>query len=116
MKPKTVDEYITRAPQPIRDRLVQIRKSVKELAPEAQEKISYRIPYYALNGRLVYFAYFRNHINLTIMASGIEHFAKDLKEYHFGKGSIQFPHDKPLPMPLIRKVIKYRAAEQRAKA
>ncbi len=114
-KPKTVDEYIAGVPEPARWRLEQIRELIKQLAPDAQEKISYGIPYYSLNGRLIYFAYFKNHTNLTIMASGIEHFAKDLRGYTFGKGSIQFPHDKPLPLDFIKRIIKFRVAEQRTK-
>lgn len=114
-RPSDVDDYIAQAPRPVRERLRQIRAIVRAAAPDAEEKLSYSIPYYSLNGRLVYFAHFKNHINLTVMTSGIDEFKKGLDGYVIGKGSIQFPNDQPLPLPLIKKIVTYRAAEQRAR-
>jgi len=114
-KAGSVDEYIAGAPANVQPKLEQLRQIVKEVAPEAQEKISYGIPYYSLNGRLVYFGYFKNHINLTIMIAGVEKFKSELSDYETGKGSVNFQLDKPLPLPLIKKIIKQRTEEQRSK-
>lgn len=109
IKAKTVDEYIKNAPEGIRDRLINIRKIIKSLAPKVEEKISYGMPYYGLNGRMLYFAYFKNHIGLYIMPPIVEMFSKELKDYKTSKSvTIQFPHDKKLPINLIKKLVKAR--------
>lgn len=108
-KAKTVDEYISKAPKEIGERLKEIRKAISESAPNIEEKISYAMPYYALNGRLLYFAYFKNHIGLYIMPPIVEMFAKELKDYKTSKSvTIQFPHNQKLPIELIKKMIKNR--------
>ncbi len=110
-KVKTVDEYIASWPAETQIKLRAIRKTVKESAPQANEKISYGMPYFSLNGRLVYFAAFKNHIGFYPMASGIATFKKELSKYETSKGTIQFPLDKPLPLPLVCKIVKYRVKE-----
>lgn len=115
-EPRTVDEYIASAPDEMRQKLRQIRQVTRELAPDAQEKLSYGMPYYSLNGRLLYFAYFKDHVSLFAMPSAITEFEKDLTGYKTSKGTIQFPLGKPLPLSLIRRIIEFRADEQRAKS
>ena len=113
MQPKTTSEYIRQFPAPVQKRLRAIRSMIKKLAPEADEKLSYGMPYFHLNGRLVYFAAFKKHIGLYPMASGIEKFKKELVKYKHAKGSVQFQHDEQLPFVLIEKIIKFRIKENR---
>jgi uncharacterized protein YdhG (YjbR/CyaY superfamily) len=88
-----------------------LRKVIKEAAPEADEKISYRMPSYALNGPLVYFAAFKDHISLFPTGSPMEGFKEDLSKYRTAKGTLQFPLDKPMPYDLIGRIVKFRVAE-----
>jgi uncharacterized protein YdhG (YjbR/CyaY superfamily) len=112
----TIDEYIQSFPKPVQSKLEQIRHLVRELAPDAQEKISYQIPTFYLKGNLVHFAAFKGHIGFYPTPSGIEAFQKELSKYKNGKGSVQFPMDEPLPMELIRKMIKYRLEKKSGNA
>lgn len=105
---KTVDEYIAGQPKAVAGRLSAIRQEVKKLAPQATEKLSYGMPYYCLNGRLIYFASHQEHIGLYPMKSTIAAFEKELKDYETSAGTICFLYNQPLPMPLIRDVIKHR--------
>ena len=102
----TVDEYIAKAPADVQDKLNQIRSIIKDLAPRAEEKLSYGMPYYGYNGRLVYFAYTKNHVGLYPMPPVIQDHAKDLVGYVTSKATVQFPLDRPLPMALIKKLVK----------
>ena len=104
----TVDEYILSFPDPAQKMLLELRETVKELAPRVEEKISYQMPAYFLNGRLLYFAAFSRHIGFYPMVSGIETFESELAEYNHAKGSVQFPIGKPLPLKLIKKIVKFR--------
>lgn len=88
-----------------------LRKVIKEAAPDAQEKISYLMPAFVLHGNLVYFAAFKNHIRFYPTSSGIDAFKNELSEYRGGKGSVQFPIEKPLPYELISKIVKFRVSE-----
>lgn len=110
---ETVDEYCKQFPPAIQQRLNAIRAIIKKLAPEATEKISYRMPLYMLNKRLVYFAVHTHHIGLYPMASGIKQFANQLDKYVHATGSVQFPHNQPLPLSLITKIISFRIKENR---
>ena len=107
----TIDEYIEMFPPHVRGLLEQMRRAVKEAAPQAVETISYRIPAFMLNGSLVWFAAFKDHIGFYPKASGIEVFKKELAPYKLSKGTVQFPLDKPLPLELVKKIVAYRAAE-----
>jgi uncharacterized protein YdhG (YjbR/CyaY superfamily) len=107
-KAKDVDTYITSAPKELQDRLIQLRKSIKDVAPTAQEKISYGMPYYGYKGRLVYFAYFKKHIGVYITPPIVEDFQKELQDYETHMATIRFPHDKKFPIPLIEKLVKAR--------
>jgi uncharacterized protein YdhG (YjbR/CyaY superfamily) len=102
----TVDEYIKDFPEDVQQVLNQIRRAIIELAPQAEESISYGMPAYKLNGKpLVYFAAFKNHIGFYATPSGHAAFEKELAKYKQGKGSVQFPIDKPMPLKLIAKIV-----------
>ncbi len=111
---KSVDEYIAAQPAAAQTRLRALRKIVKEVAPKAEEKLSYGIPYYSLGGRLVYFAAFKNHIGFYPMKAAIRNFQKELAGYETAPGTVRFPLDKPLPLPLIRRIITFRTKENLA--
>jgi uncharacterized protein YdhG (YjbR/CyaY superfamily) len=112
---RTIDEYIQGFPKQVRERLESIRRLVRKLAPEAQEKISYQMPTFYLNGNLVHFAAFKNHIGIYPTPNGISAFQKELSRYKSGKGSVQFPMDEALPIELIGKIVKYRLEQNRNK-
>jgi uncharacterized protein YdhG (YjbR/CyaY superfamily) len=107
----TVDEYISMFPKDVQEKLLQMGKAIKEAAPEAEEKISYRMPAYFKNGPLVYFAAFKNHIGFYPTASGTETFKEEFKPYKSGKGSVQFPMDEPLPIELVKRVVRFKVEE-----
>ncbi len=111
MKEETVEEYISHQPKEVQSRLQSLRKIVKVAAPQAKESISYHMPYYSLNGRLLYFAAFEHHIGFYALPSAMKAFKKDLASYKQGKGSVQFLHDQPLPLPLIKKIVQFRVKE-----
>jgi uncharacterized protein YdhG (YjbR/CyaY superfamily) len=114
-KPGSVDEYIAAQPPGVAKRLRQIRELILKEAPEAQEKLSYGMPFYSLNGRLIYFMAHDRHIGIYPMKSAIKKFEKELAGHKTHVATIQLPHDKPLPLTLIKKIVAFRAAEQRAK-
>ncbi|KOA19165.1 hypothetical protein CLHOM_22710 [Clostridium homopropionicum DSM 5847] len=107
----SIDEYILQFPTNIQEILKMLRKVIKQSAPEAEEKISYQIPTFALYGNLVHFAAHKNHIGFYPAPSGIDAFKHELSEYKGAKGSVQFPIDKPMPYELISKIVKFRVAE-----
>ena len=113
---KTIDEYIATFPMDVQRKLDEMRATIKETAPEATEKISYQMPTFYLNGNLVYFAAFKNHIGFYPIPTGIEKFKKELSVYKTTKGAVQFPLDQPLPLDLVRKIVKFRVAENLRKA
>lgn len=111
---KTVNEYIATFPGEIQQILNTIRTLVTEAAPGAEESISYGMPAYKLNKKpLVYFAAFKNHIGFYATPSGHSQFAEELSKYKQGKGSVQFPLDQPMPLDLIRRIVKFRAQENK---
>jgi len=107
----TIDEYVATFPKETQEILNEVRAAIKESAPEAEEKISYQMPTFFLNGNLVHFAAYKNHIGFYPTPSGIEAFKKELSKYEGAKGSVQFPIDKPMPLKLISRIVKYRVAE-----
>ena len=115
-KPKDINEYIAGFTPEIQKLLEQVRQTVQKTAPDAKETISYDMPAFKLNGNLVYFAAFTKHIGFYALPSGNEAFQKELSNYKTGKGSIQFPFDKPLPLDLIAKIVKFRVEENTKKA
>jgi uncharacterized protein YdhG (YjbR/CyaY superfamily) len=114
--PKTIDEYITRFPPGVQDILQRIRLTIREAAPDAQETISYQMPTFTLKGNLVHFAAFKSHIGFYPVPSGIAAFQEELAAYKQGKGSVQFPLDRPMPYDLIRRIVEYRVRENKANA
>jgi len=112
----TIDEYIMQFPTEVQEKLKTLRKVIKEAAPEAEEKISYKMPTFTLHGNLVHFAGYKNHIGLYPTPSGIEAFKEELSKYKGAKGSVQFPIKEPLPYELIIKIVKYRVIENVRKA
>ena len=110
-KPTNIDEYISGFPKETQKILEQLRATIKKTAPNAEEVISYAIPSFKLNGMLVWFAAYSNHIGFYPRGSGVEAFKKELSIYKSAKGSVQFPLDKALPWALITKIVKFRVAE-----
>lgn len=108
---KNIDEYIASFPADVRKKLEEMRATIKKAAPEAEETISYAIPTFKLKGNLVHFAAFKNHIGFYPAPKGIEAFKKELSAYEGGKGTVQFPLDKPLPLALISKIVKFRVKD-----
>lgn len=107
-----VDKYISGFPKETQEILKKIREIIKNTAPEAQERIAYDMPGYKLNDRpLVYFAAFKNHIGFYATPSGHTKFSEELSKYKQGKGSVQFPLDKPVPFDLITEIVKFRKQE-----
>ena len=112
----SIDEYIATFPADIQKLLQEVRTTIKAAAPEAEEKISYQMPTFFLNGNLVHFAAFKNHIGFYPAPTGMEAFAQDLAQYKGAKGSVQFPLNKPMPLDLITRIVKYRVTENLKKA
>lgn len=114
--PKSIDEYIAGFPSEIQAKLEKIRATIKKAAPQAEEAIKYMIPTFVLKGNLVHFAAFKNHIGFYPAPRGIEAFKEELAEYEAGKGTIQFPLDKPIPYHLIGKIVKFRVKDNLERA
>ena len=112
-----IEKYILQYPGDVQDILRKIRKLIKENAPRAEELMAYGMPGYKTHNKpLVYFAAFKNHIGFYATPSGHTEFKKELSKYKQGKGSVQFPLDQPMPYGLIKRMIKFRLAENNARA
>ncbi len=109
--PRNIDEYIAGFPPEIQVILEKIRLTIRKAAPKAEEAISYMIPTFKLNGNLVHFAAYKNHIGFYPAPRGNEAFKEELSAYSGGKGTLQFPLDQPIPYSLIRKIVKFRVKE-----
>jgi uncharacterized protein YdhG (YjbR/CyaY superfamily) len=116
LEPRNIDEYIARFPTDVREALQKVRLTIRKAAPAAVEKISYRIPTFALKGNLVHFAGWKKHIGFYPSASGIEKFKRELSAYDGAKGSVRFPLDRPIPFNLITRIVKFRVAENLKKS
>ena len=114
--PTTIDEYVAGFPQDVGVILEQIRMTIRDAAPEAEETIKYQMPTFTLNGNLVHFAAFKKHIGFYPVPTGIEKFRDELSVYEMGKGSVQFPLDKPIPFDLIGRIVEFRVKENLEKA
>lgn len=109
---KTIDEYIGRCSIEVQVMLEKIRKTIRKAAPKAEESISYHIPAYKLNGKpLIYFAAYKNHIGLYPAPRNNEQFKEELAAYEGGKGTIQLPLEKPIPLNLISRIVEFRRQE-----
>lgn len=110
-----VDEYIRSFPADVRLMLEQIREIIREIAPGAVESMSYGMPAYKLNGKvLVYFAGYKKHIGFYATPTGHTAFARELSSYKQGRGSVQFPLDQPVPFGLIRQMVEFKVLENKA--
>lgn len=113
---ETIDEYIAEFPKDVQKKLTELRDTIRKAAPKAEEKISYAMPTFALHGNLVHFAAYKNHIGFYPAPRAIAAFKKELSKYEGSKGTVQFPIDEPIPLSLIKKMVKYRVAENMEKA
>ena len=116
VKFESINEYISQFSVEVQEILKTLKNVIQESAPDAIEKISYQMPTFYLHGNLVHFAAFKNHIGFYPGAGGIANFKDKLTEYKGGKGSVQFPIEKPLPYELISEIVKFRVAENTEKA
>jgi len=111
-----IDEYIAGFPADIQKILQELRKTIQNAAPGAEEAIRYAIPTFILDGNLVHFAAFKKHIGFYPAPTGISAFEKELSVYKQGRGSVQFPLDQPMPLALITRIVEYRIEETKKKA
>ena len=112
----SIDEYIATFPEDTQKILEEIRATIKAAAPDAKEKISYQMPTFYLNGNLIHFAAFKNHIGIYPTPSGTQAFKDEISMYQGAKGSIRLPIDEPMPLELIGRIVKFRVTENLAKA
>jgi uncharacterized protein YdhG (YjbR/CyaY superfamily) len=108
---RNIDEYISRFPNEIQQKLERVRETIKKAVPGTAEKISYQIPAFTLKGNLVYFAAFKKHIGLYPGTTAIKKFEKELSRYEGSKATARFPLDEPLPLGLISKIVKFSVKE-----
>jgi uncharacterized protein YdhG (YjbR/CyaY superfamily) len=109
--PKDMDDYIAGFPRDVQEILEKIRMAIRTAAPDAEERIAYQIPTFTLNGHLVHFAAFKKHVGLYPAPRGNEQVKEELSRYAGGRGTVQFPLDKPIPFDLIRRIVKFRVEE-----
>jgi uncharacterized protein YdhG (YjbR/CyaY superfamily) len=108
----SIDEYIAACPEQSQSFMQKIRETIQAVTPDAKEKISYQIACFELNGKnLVHFAGWQHHVSMYPTPVGTEVFNKAIAKYTGGKGTIKFPLDKPLPLKLIRQIVKFRVAD-----
>lgn len=112
-KPNNIDEYIGGFPRKTQLLLNLLRRTIRKAAPAAEEVISYSMPAFKHHGMLVYFAAYKNHIGFYPTSSGIKAFQKEISCFKNSKGAVQFPIEKPLPLALISKIVKYRVKENK---
>ncbi len=113
IKPKTIEEYIQAAPAETIPKLIQLHETIIEAAPDSIENLKWGMPAYSYEKILVTFAFFKKHIGFYPMPSAMAHFEKKLGKYQTGKGSVQFPLDQPLPVTLIKQIVKFRVKESK---
>lgn len=109
--PTPITDYILSSPPEVQPKLNQMRDAIREIVPEATEKISYGMPAFYLNGNVVQFAAFRHHIGFYPGADGIAAFSHEFGTYKFSKGAVQFPLDQPLPLDLVKRITAFRRAQ-----
>ena len=112
----SIDEYIAGFPPEVQEILEQVRTTIREAAPGAEETIKYGIPTFILKGNLVHFAAYRKHLGFYPTPTGIDAFKDELSVYAGAKGSVQFPLDKAIPFDLIRRIVEFRVEENLGKA
>jgi uncharacterized protein YdhG (YjbR/CyaY superfamily) len=112
----SIDEYIAGFPPETQKALEELRALIRASAPDATETISYAIPTFDLNGHLVHFAGYEKHVGFYPTGRGVEAFKQELKPYKSGKGSVQFPLDRPMPTDLIRRIVEFRVSQNTGEA
>ena len=115
-KPKTVDAYVAALPKEVRGLVRELRATIRQSAPKAEEVISYNMPAFKQGRILVWYAAFKHHIGFFPKAAAIAAFKDDLAGYNTSKGTIQLPLDRPIPKALVKKIVKVRIEEERARA
>lgn len=113
--PQTIDDYINTFPEEVQERLEKVRQTIHKVVPEAQEDIKWNRPAFVGKTILVMFGGFKNHLGFYTTPSSLEAFEDELADFKTGKGSIQFPHEQPLPTDLIKKITEYRVWESKEK-
>ena len=108
---KTIDEYIALFPKDIQKILQQLRLAIRDSAPDAVEAINYQMPTFKLNGNLVHFAAAKSHIGFYPTPSAIEAFEEELSDYEVSKGTVRFPMNKPIPLDLVKRIVRFRVKE-----
>ncbi len=116
MQFKTIDEYIALFPENVQHTLKELRRAIKEAAPDAEETISYGMPAFKLNGVLVYFAAHKHHIGFYPTASGMRAFKDKLSTYKQSKGAVHFPINGPIPVDTVKEIVRFRVKENLTKA
>jgi uncharacterized protein YdhG (YjbR/CyaY superfamily) len=114
--PQTIDEYIAGFPAHVQEILEKVRLTIIKAAPNAREKISYQIPTFTLEGNLVHFGAFKEHLGFYPASTGIEKFKNELSAYESSRGSVRFPLDQPIPFNLISKIVRFRVKENLERA
>lgn len=114
-KPETIDDYIIGFPEDVQKKLQEVRQAIRKATPDAEEAISYAMPTFKLNGNLIHFAGYSNHIGLYPGPQAIEAFKEELANYKGAKGSVQFPLQAPLPLDLITRITEWRVVKQMEK-
>jgi uncharacterized protein YdhG (YjbR/CyaY superfamily) len=110
---RSIDEYIATFPEDIQEKLQEVRAAIRKEAPRAEEKITYKMPTFDLNGRhLIFFSAWKHHISLYPIPSGTDAFNQEVSRYVDGKGTLKFPLDQPLPLKLIAQIVKFRVADK----
>jgi len=112
----TVDDYVASFPDRVRLKLEEMREAVRNEAPGAEETVSYGIAAYKLNGYLVFFGGFKDHVGFYPLTTAMRRFRTELSKYETSKGTVRFPLDEPLPLPLIRRIVRFRVKETRRKS
>jgi uncharacterized protein YdhG (YjbR/CyaY superfamily) len=113
---KNIDEYIKAFPADVQKILEKVRQTIKKAAPDAEEAVKYGIPTFVLNGNLVHFGGYKDHVGFYPDPRGIKELQKELAPYQAGKGTLKFPLDNPIPYDLITKVVKLRVEQNLKKA
>jgi uncharacterized protein YdhG (YjbR/CyaY superfamily) len=114
--PATIDEYIAAFPPDVQLILQEIRSTIKRAVPQAEEKISYKMPAFTMGGVLIYFAAFKKHIGVFPPVRGDQKLSKQISRYRGEKGNLKFPLDEPIPYELISRIVKFRVKEQAEKS
>jgi uncharacterized protein YdhG (YjbR/CyaY superfamily) len=114
--PRNIDEYIAGYPVDVQELLQRVRETIRKAAPDAEEKISYRLPTFFLKGNLVHFGAFTAHVGFYPTSTGILNFQEELSPYESSRGAVRFPFDRPIPLALITRIVKFRVKENLERA